>query len=334
EAAGHHFDLEGELSVRAWLFTVAADEHVLLLLTHHIVGDGWSMRPLMRDLSQAYRARIDGTVPNWPSLPVDYADYTLWQRDLLGDDDDPLTAAGRQLAYWRRTLADLPERVDLPTDRPRPPTPSNRGDMVRFDLDAALHRGLTDLARAHHATLFMVLHAGLAAVLTRLGAGTDLPLGTPVAGRTDRALDDLVGCFINTLVLRTDTAGDPTFGELLSRARATDLAAFANQDLPFERLAELGGQRSTYNPLFQVMLALNNNPASELSLAGLRVEPHAVATGVSRLDLTFGFTEHRTDSGDPAGMVGFLEYSTDLFEKRTASALTERLTGLLAAAVA
>ncbi|MEV6447950.1 amino acid adenylation domain-containing protein [Amycolatopsis sp. NPDC051716] len=334
DAARHHFDLAGELPVRAWLFTVAADEHVLVLLTHHIAGDGWSMRPLMRDLAQAYRARLDGTGPDWPGLPVQYADYTLWQRELLGGEDDPLTVAGRQLAYWRRTLAGLPERLDLPTDRPRPPAPSNRGGMVRFDLDAALHRGLTDLARAHQATLFMVLHAGLAAVLTRLGAGTDIPLGTPVAGRADRALDDLVGCFVNTLVLRTDTTGDPTFGELLSRARAADLAAFANQDLPFERLAELGGQRSAHNPLFQVMLALNNNPAAELSLAGLRAEPHAVATGVSRLDLTFGFTEHRTDDGDPAGMVGFLEYSSDLFDEGTARELTERLAGLLAGAVA
>ena len=153
------------------------------------------------------RRAAEGTTPELPALPVQYADYTLWQHAVLGDESDAASAIARQLAFWSGTLKELPDQIDLPTDRPRPTVSSYRGDSVSLNLSAELHRGLLGLARDSGASLFMVLQAGLAALLTRLGAGTDIPIGSPIAGRTDSALDDLVGFFVNTLVLRTNTSG-------------------------------------------------------------------------------------------------------------------------------
>ncbi|MFI1786840.1 amino acid adenylation domain-containing protein, partial [Streptomyces rubiginosohelvolus] len=211
QAARHEFDLSAQVPLRAELFTVSPTESVLMLVLHHIAGDGWSMAPLARDLIAAYTARLTGTTPDWPHLPVQYADYTLWQRDLIGDDTDPDSPFSRQYTYWAKQLADLPEQVTIPTDRPRPTTAGNAGDVCDFHFDADLHRDLAQLARSAGATVFMVLQASVAALMTRLGAGTDIPIGSPVAGRTDESLDDLVGFFVNTLVLRTDTADNPAF---------------------------------------------------------------------------------------------------------------------------
>ncbi|HEY6309528.1 MAG TPA: amino acid adenylation domain-containing protein, partial [Streptosporangiaceae bacterium] len=220
-AARHQFDLASELPIRAWLFTLAEQEHVLVLLCHHIASDGWSMEILMADLAVAYQARRDGRAPGWAPLPVQYADYALWQRDLLGSgetDGDGLLAG--QVQYWRGALAGLPDELTLPFDRPRPGELSGQGAQVRWQLaDPALHAVLVSLAREHRASVFMVLHAGLAALLSRLGAGPDIPVGAPVAGRTDEAVHDLVGFFVNTLVLRADLSGDPSFAELVGRAR-------------------------------------------------------------------------------------------------------------------
>ena len=214
---------------------------------------------------------------------------------------------------------------------------SYRGDGVfRCDLGAELHRGLLALARQSGASLFMVLQAALAALLTRLGAGTDIPIGSPIAGRTDEALDDLVGFFVNTLVLRTDTSGDPTFRELLGRVRAHDLAAYAHQDVPFERLVEvLNPARSlARHPLFQVMLALQNTAPSGLDLPGLTARLEPVATASAKFDLSLSLGEQRDADGTPAGLDGVLEYATDLFDRASVEALAQRLVRLLEAVVA
>ncbi|WP_232790798.1 condensation domain-containing protein, partial [Kitasatospora aureofaciens] len=192
-AIGHAFDLAVELPIRAQLFSLSAEQHVLLVLMHHIASDGWSVAPLFRDLGEAYRARSKGSAPEWQPLPVQYADYTLWQREILGAEDDRDSLIGQQLDFWQQALTDAPEDLALPYDRPRPAAPSHRGELVEFTVGAELHQRLAELASDNRASLFMVLQAAVAALYTRLGAGTDLPFGTPTAGRTDEALDDLVG---------------------------------------------------------------------------------------------------------------------------------------------
>ncbi|MGQ4712493.1 amino acid adenylation domain-containing protein [Streptomyces anulatus] len=329
--ASRGFDLSVETPLRATLFELDATTRVLLLGLHHIAGDGWSLAPLGRDLAAAYTARLSGDAPRWEPLPVQYADYTLWQRGILGDEDRPDSALAGQLDYWRTALAGLPDQLDLPTDRTRPATAAFRGGRVPLDIDPALHGRLVRLAREHGSSLFMVVQAALATLLTRLGAGTDIPLGTPVAGRTDEALDSLVGCFVNTLVLRTDTSGDPSFRELLERVREGDLAAYAHQDVPFERLVEeLNPARSmSRHPLFQVMLTLQNNETAELDLPGLDVRPEEVGGGAVRFDLSFDLTERFTDDGRPDGLGGALDYSADLFDEATARLVNERLLRVL-----
>nr|WP_267480536.1 amino acid adenylation domain-containing protein [Roseibium aggregatum] len=325
--ADHCFDLATELPIRAWLFCLGDEEHVLLLLLHHIASDGWSFAPFCRDLSAAYAARCRGASPDWPPLPVQYADYTLWQRELLGEEEDPDSVIAGQLDYWQGALANLPEQLDLPVDRPRPMVASHRGEHLAFAIDAALHGKLQELARKTHASLFMVLQAGLAALLSRLGAGTDIPIGSPVAGRTDDALDDLIGFFVNTLVLRTDTSGNPSFRELLARVRDVDLAAYAHQDLPFERLVEvLNPARSLdRHPLFQVMLVLQNNVTPRLDLPGIDIGIEPVSTSTAKFDLSFSIGERRSKDGTPQGLTGYLEYACDLFDRGSAQALLTRL---------
>ncbi|MFF7177374.1 amino acid adenylation domain-containing protein [Streptomyces sp. NPDC008121] len=334
-AARHTFLLDSEGPVRAELFTLASDEHVLLLVLHHIAGDGWSLSPLAADLTRAYAARAEGAEPSWPALPVQYADYTLWQNDLLGEHDDDDSLLARQVAYWRTALEGLPEQVTLPGDRPRPAAASYAGDYVEVELDAELHRALAALARRNGTTVFMVLQAGLAALMTRMGCGTDIPIGSPIAGRTDQAMDELIGFFVNTLVLRTDTSGDPTFTELLRRVRDTALNAYAHQDVPFEYLVEaLNPARSlAHHPLFQVMLALQNAPEGRFELPGLDVAVSQARTGTAKFDLFFSLVERKADDGAPGGIEGAVEYSGDLYEPDTVRALFTRWQRLLAAVV-
>ncbi|WP_206506078.1 non-ribosomal peptide synthetase [Streptomyces chrestomyceticus] len=320
--AARGFRLDTDLPWRVTLFEVTPAEHVLLVVVHHIAADGWSMGVLMRDLSTAYAARSEGRAPDWAPLPVQYADFTLWQRELLdrGTEDGLF---GKQLDFWTRALADLPEQLELPFDRPRPATASHRGAMLPFTVDAAVHRRFLEIAKQCDATLFMVAQAAVAVLLSRLGGAEDVPLGTPVAGRTDESLDGLVGNFLNTLVLRTDVSGNPSFTELVGRVRETDLAAYAHQDLPFEHLVDvLNPVRSlARHPLFQVAFALQNAPDTAFAAPGLGAEAVPVGLASSKFDLSVVLRE-RPDGG---GLDGLLEYATDLFDPATAQALVTRL---------
>ncbi|MGW1893055.1 amino acid adenylation domain-containing protein [Streptomyces sp. NPDC002004] len=336
ERTGYCFDLARETPLRMTLLRISEHEHVLLLLMHHIAGDGSSLAPLVRDLATAYGARRRGEAPHWEPLPVQYADYALWQRELLGSESDPESVLSRQIAHWSRQLQGAPELLDLPLDHPRPTVATHRGATAPFTLDAGTHQRLADLARQSGTTLFMVLQAGLGVLLSRLGAGTDIPVSTVAAGRTDEALEGLVGYFINSLVLRTDLSGDPTFLELLERVRRTDLAAYAHQDVPFERVVEAVNPARTlaHAPLAQVALVLQNTGAAALELPGLQVSFEGDSEGAAKVDLAFNLTESRTHDGRPAGIGGQLEYAADLFDPATARQLTERLARLLAHAAA
>ncbi|MFI1162000.1 condensation domain-containing protein, partial [Streptomyces sioyaensis] len=326
EAARYEFDLAHEIPLRAWLFATGPGEWVLTLVLHHVVADGWSLQVLLSDLTAAYTGRRAGTAPSWRPLAVQYADYTLWQREHLGTDDDPDSVFSRQVAYWLEELAELPDQVALPTDRPRPAVASYHGETVAFDLDAEQHAELIRLARETGTTLFMILQAGLAGLLTRLGAGTDIAVGSPVAGRTDDRLEDLVGLFVNMLVLRTDTGGDPTLSDLLTRVRETSLAAYAHQHMPFEHLVErLNPHRSAaHHPLVQILFGLQNTAEQNISLPGVTASGTSVDTGVSRVDLSINIVETAAPDGSPAGLTGVVEFSTDLYERSTIEAFTVR----------
>lgn len=319
------FDLTTQVPLRAVLLVPGDGTAVLALLIHHIATDGWSLRPLVRDLAEAYEARLDGAAPDWKPLPVNYADYALWQRDLLGDPGDPGSLATAQLAYWRSALDGMEQMTRLPADRPVPAEPTSRGACVTERLSPELHARLVDLASDHGASLLMVVQAALAVALSTAGAGDDIPLGTPVSGRSDETLEELVGFFVNAVVLRTDVSGTPTVGELLERVRDADLAAFAHQELPFDVLVEqLRPARSQGSqPFFQVMVTLHDAVDGELAFGGLtaRAEPMAVET--VKFPLTASCAEYRTSSGDPAGLDVTLEYALDVFDAETARLLLD-----------
>nr|WP_280345500.1 non-ribosomal peptide synthase/polyketide synthase [Nocardia neocaledoniensis] len=324
------FDVTAEVPFRAALFELSPTEHVLALVVHHISADGFSMGPLTRDVMTAYSARVEGAEPAWRPLEVQYADFALWQRAVLGDEDDAKSVISQQISFWAEQLRGLPEQLDLPADRPRPAVASGRGATHTFEIDADTHAALTELARTRGATLFMVAHAALAVLLSRLSGETDIAIGTPIAGRGERALDDLIGMFVNTLVLRTEVDGDAGFTELLGEVRARDIAAFGHADLPFERLVEIinPARSQARHPLFQVMLSFQNTGQTSLELPGLTVSGVDLAVDVAKFDLQVVLTEKPADS--PSGIVAELIYATDLFDAATMDGFGARFARLLA----
>ncbi|WP_405887415.1 non-ribosomal peptide synthase/polyketide synthase [Streptomyces sp. NBC_01136] len=334
ELARHPFDLSSEIPVRAHILRTRPDEHTLTLVIHHIAGDGESIAVLIQEVSAAYTARREGRAPQFAALPVQYADYTLWQHDLLGDASDPSSILSRQSDYWQQELRDVPQPIQLPTDRPRPEQSSHRGDLLDFTVDGELLASVEELARSREVTVSMVMQSALAVLLRKLGAGDDIAIGSPIAGRTDEALNDLIGIFVNTWVLRAELGGNPTFAELLGQVRGKALSAYENQDVPFERLVEvLNPERSTaYPPLFQVMLSWQNVTRARFELPGLEAEFVDVRTGVSKYDLLFNLTE--STCADGRRVEGLIEYATDLFDRVSVERIADRFVRVLRQVVA
>ncbi|WP_151484726.1 non-ribosomal peptide synthetase, partial [Streptomyces albicerus] len=326
EAIAYRFDLAAEVPVQVRLFRCSPQEHVLVLVIHHIATDGSSGAPLARDLTAAYTARREGRAPGWEPLPVQYKDYTMWQRELLGDVADPDSLAAQQVAYWRKELAGVPQPLNLPLARPRPVQASGRGATVGLVVEPEVAAGLRKLADERGATMSMVLHAALGVLLRKLGGGNDVTIGSSIAGRTDEALADLVGFFVNTQVLRVDLSGDPSFTDLLAQVRDKSLAAYEHQDVPFDTLVEaINPERSAaYQPLFQVVLALQNYARPDLELPGLDVEFAQAAPSTAKVDLAFNMAV------DGSGALqGDLQYATQLFDRDSAEVIATRFARVL-----
>ncbi|KPW18176.1 Syringopeptin synthetase C, partial [Pseudomonas syringae pv. aceris] len=308
EEAEEGFDLVNGPLVRGRLVRMADDDHVLLVTMHHIVSDGWSAGVLTRELGLLYAAFSEGAEDPLPALPVQYADYALWQRNWLSGD-----VLQQQRQYWQQTLAGAPALLTLPTDRPRPAQQDYSGQLLGLVLDADLTRGLKALSQRHGSSLFMTVMAAWAALLGRLAGQDDVVIGTPVANRMRAEVEDLIGFFVNTLAVRVDLSGTPSVQSLLQQVKQQTLAAQANQDLPFEQVVEVvRPQRSlSHSPIFQAMLSWQNNETSDLALGDMSLQGVAVAGHTAKFDLTLDMTE----VGDQ--LIGTLEYATALFDEST-----------------
>ncbi|HEX8273688.1 MAG TPA: amino acid adenylation domain-containing protein [Longimicrobiaceae bacterium] len=314
--AARPFDLASGPLFRASLLRLGADDHVLLACMHHVVGDEWSVGVLFRELSALYAAFVAGAESPLPELPVQYADYAAWQRRVLRGE-----ALERQTAYWRERLAGAPALLELPTDHPRPAVRTYRGAEERVELPRGLLERLTALGRAEGATTFMTLLGAWQVLLAKYAGTDDVVVGSPVAGRTRRETEGLIGFFLNTLVLRTDLGGAPSFREVLRRVRGVTLSAYEHREVPFERLVEeLQPQRSLgHSPLFQVMFVLQGAEALEGGLPGVEIEALHAEVATSKFDLTLSMAAH------PHGLGAALEYDTDLFERGTVRRMLEHL---------
>ncbi|HZJ70013.1 MAG TPA: condensation domain-containing protein, partial [Planctomycetota bacterium] len=319
------FDLAAGPLLRPTLVRLGPDEHVLFLSLHHIVFDGWSIGVLNQELLEHYRAGLAGEAPTLPALPVQYRDFVAWQRQWLTGE-----VLERQLAYWRGRLGGELPVLELPTDRPRPAVQTYRGAGCALELPRELTRALAMLSRRRGVTLAMTLLAAFKALLCRYTGQDDILVGTPIANRTQREIEGLIGFFVNSLVLRTDLSGDPSFSELLARVHATMLEAHEHQDLPFERLVdELQPERDpARNPIFQVVFAMQNASRDPLALPGLSIEPLATAVRATRFDLELHLAE--TPDGVRAGFC----YNRDLFDASTIERLGRHYLRLLEAAAA
>src|SRR5215208_1276610 len=314
ELASQPFDLGHGPLMRVKLLRLSDEEHVLVLAMHHIISDGWSAGVFFKELSALYAAYAAGEESPLPELPVQYADYAVWQREYLSGE-----VLNAQVEYWRERLTGAAPVLELPADRVRPAVQSYRGAAARFEVSREVSEGLKELAHAEGVTLFMTLLAAFKVLLYRYTGQADIVVGSPIAGRTRAEVEHLIGFFVNTLVLRTDLSGAPGFRELLGRVRETALGAYAHQDVPFEKLVEeLQPERDlSRSPLFQVMFALQNAPQESLRLEGLTLSYLKTESGVAKFDLSL----FMADSSE--GIKGALEYNTDLFERET----VERLLG-------
>ena len=320
------FDLGKGLLIRAAVLRMGPAEHILLIIVHHIASDGWSLGAVLpRELSILYAAFSKGLPSPLPELAVQYADFTVWQRGWLQGE-----VLEQQLSYWKQQLGGAPGVLELPTDRPRPPLPSYSGTRLPIAMPANLPAEINAMARRSGATPYMVLLAAFQLLLSRWSGQTDVVVGSPIAGRTERQTEGLIGCFINTLVMRVDVSDDPSFAELLARVKEAALGAYAHQDIPFEKLVEyLQPQRDlSRQPLFQVMFALQNLPEQNLELPGLRLRSTEPIQDTAKFDLSFELFL------TPEKLYGAIEYSTDLFDRSTMEHLLSSYQALLEGIVA
>jgi len=324
QEARRPFSLSQGPLVRAALIRLAEQSHVLLWTMHHIISDGWSMGVLVREVGALYAAFAAGQPSPLPELSIQYADFAAWQRRWLSGE-----VLDAQLAYWKKKFAGAPPALELPTDRPRPPVQTFRGAALPVQLPRALSDALVAFSREEGVTLFMTLLAAFQALLSRYTGQDDIVVGSPIAGRTRAEVEPLIGFFINTLVLRADLSGEPTFRELVRRVREVTLGAYTHQDVPFEKLVEeLEPRRDlSRSPLFQVMFVLQNAPMPELSLGNLKICPLEVESTTAKFDLTL-LLEETED-----GIQGALEYNTDLFDPATVERMAGHLETLLAGVV-
>ena len=326
DAVTHRFDLTTEIPLRVHVLGEAGGPTTVVLLLHHIATDEWSDAPLLRDLDRAYAARRDGSAPVYEPLPVQYADFTCWQQDLLAVIGDT------QTRFWADTLRGAPDELVLPTDRPRSHAPTGVGGTLHIDLDPGSAAALRVLAAEHQVSMLMVLHAAVAVLLHRLGAGSDIVCGTPVAGRDEAVLNDVVGLFVNTVVLRADVSGNPAFDELLSRVRGVDLAAFGHSDIPFDRVVEevnpprVAGR----NPLFNVFIGYHRRAVDGDMMFGLPAAWSEAPVHAAMFDLGFTLIDRPADESASV----MVEYSADLFERGSVQAIGEHLRTVLEAVAA
>ena len=319
------FNVEGGPLFRATLLLLSSEEHILLLTMHHVISDGWSIGILVRELIELYEAFAASRPSMLPDLPVQYVDFAVWHREWLQGD-----VLDKSVSYWKERLAGVPSLLELPTDRPRPPSQSFSGTRHPIVIPQELTESLRELGEQQNATLFMILLAAFKVFLFRHARQEDIVVGVPIAGRNKPELENVIGLFINMLAVRTDLSGNPSFRELLVRVREAALGAYDHQDLPFEKLVEvMQPERDTsYSPLFQVMFHLGNLEIPSFNLPGLTLTPLDADTGTSKFDLTLDLTESST------GLKGYFDYSTDLFDHVTIQRLSERFQILLQGVVA
>jgi acyl carrier protein len=305
---------------RCSLVRLAPNDHLLILNFDHIIIDGWSHGVFLSELTALYEAFLGGRPSPLPELPIQYSDFAAWQQRWMNGN-----AIASHVHYWREQLRGAPPLLELPTDRPRPRIQSFRGARLSFTLDKQMIDSLAAVGRAESCTLFMVLLAAFQTLLAGRSGAKDIVIGSPIANRNRHEVEPLIGSFMNTLALRGDLSGDPTFLELLQRVRKTALDAYAHQDLPFEKLvAELQPARHlSHSPIFQVMFILQNTPAPTTQSGTLRIAQQDIDAGSSKMDLTLNLEE------TPNGCVGWVEYSTDLFERSTIERFIEQYQSLL-----